>query len=361
MSLRKRFVATISIVLCLIGTPIAADVFYYPAEYKKLENDIYALSIQKSLLQSQLTKTQKEAAFEKNKLEEKVRSLESQIASLEDKLRSTDNSLRDEKRGRAEDNNENNLSLAEKERQIKTLKKQSTAKQQEMAETAAAQERAYLEEIKKLKAELERNRDEAKKQLEEVTEQKNKRIAELESALANKSHELATCLDTARQQKETVSELEKQALELEKRLEKEIAEGNLRIKRYKNRIVINIDDKILFPSGSAYLRRDVRKTLDTVADILAKNSSSRVLVEGHTDNVPIKTPRFPDNWELASARALSVLRHLLSNQALNPARFGAVGYGEYRPVAENNGSKNRQLNRRVDIVLQAADPSEEIK
>lgn len=336
-------------------TPLQADLFYYPSEYRKLENDIYALGIQKSILETQLANERRDAAFQKNRFEEKIRNLESQILSLDDKLRDVQNALRDERRGRVEDNAQNALRLDDKDRQIRALRRESSETQEKMAAEAAAQEKKYLAELQKLKAELEANREEFRRQLAELTEQKNRRIADLEAALSEKSRELAACIDLAQQQKQTVSELEAQARELENKLQKEIAEGNLRIKRFKDRIVINIDDKILFPSGSAQLRPEVKKTLDTVAEMLAKNRGSRVLVEGHTDNVPIKTPRFPDNWELSTARALSVLRHLLGTKNLEPARFGAVGYGEYRPVAPNDTPANRQLNRRVDIVLQLAD------
>ncbi|MBV6494631.1 MAG: hypothetical protein LDLANPLL_02665 [Turneriella sp.] len=333
-------------------TALKADLFFYPSEYEKAQNDIYALSIEKTLLERQLQEAKKDAAFQKNQYEEKIRQLESRIATLNDTLRETQNALRDERRAHVEDNAYNTLKIDERDRQIKALKQESSAAQKKLLEDAAEQEKKFLAEIEKLKKELEKNRDEYRKELAALTEQKNQRIAELEKALSEKSNELATCLDVARQQKQTVSELEAQAKELENKLQKEIAEGNLRIKRFKDRIVINIDDKILFPSGSASLRREVQHTLDTVAEMLAKNTSSNVLVEGHTDNVPIRTPRFPDNWTLSSARALSVLRHLLLNKNLSPERFGAAGYGEYRPVAPNDSVANRQLNRRVDIVLQ---------
>lgn len=332
-----------------------ADMFYYPSEYTKLENDIYALSVQKSILEKQLADAKKDAAFQKNQYEENIRNLNSRIASLEDKLRETQNALRDERRNHADDNAYNTLKLDEKDRQLKTLRHQSSEAQQKLADAAAAQEKKYLAEIDRLKKELEKNREEHRQQLADLTAEKNQRIAELEAALSEKTRALASCIDLAQQQKQTVSELETQAKELENKLQKEISEGNLRIKRFKDRIVINIDDKILFPSGSAQLRREVKKTLDTVADMLSRNTSSRILVEGHTDNIPIRTPRFPDNWELSSARALSVLRHLLENKTLEAARFGAAGYGEYRPVAPNNSAANRQLNRRVDIILQLAD------
>lgn len=333
-------------------TSLRADILYYPSEYTKLQNDIYALDVQKHILEKELAQLKKDSAFEKNRYEEKIRNLESRIAGLNDTLRETQNALRDERRGRVEDNAYNSLRIDEKDRQLKALHRESSDTQKKMAADAQAQEKKYIAELQKLKKELEDNREEFRKQLADLTATKNQRIDELERALSEKSRELASCLDLAKQQKQTVSELEGQARELEDKLKKEIAEGNLRIKRYKDKLVINIDDKILFPSGSAVLRGDVKRTLDTVADMLSQNTGSSILIEGHTDNVPIRTPRFPDNWALSSARALSVLRHLLENKTLAPVRFGAAGYGEYRPVAPNDTPANKQLNRRVDIVLQ---------
>jgi chemotaxis protein MotB len=75
------------------------------------------------------------------------------------------------------------------------------------------------------------------------------------------------------------------------------------------------------------------------------------MIEGHTDNIPIRTKRFRDNWQLSTERALSVLDFLLKNKGLNASRFGAAGYGEFNPIVPNDTPDNRSLNRRVDIVL----------
>ena len=78
----------------------------------------------------------------------------------------------------------------------------------------------------------------------------------------------------------------------------------------------------------------------------------RVIISGHTDNVPINTVHYPSNWELSSARALNFMKFLLaSNPALNPARFSAIGYSEYRPAATNSTEEGRMQNRRVEILI----------
>ena len=76
-----------------------------------------------------------------------------------------------------------------------------------------------------------------------------------------------------------------------------------------------------------------------------------VRVEGHTDNIPIKTARFPSNWELSTARSSNVVRHFIESLGMTPQRFSASGYGEYFPVANNQTPDGRQQNRRVDIVI----------
>lgn len=144
--------------------------------------------------------------------------------------------------------------------------------------------------------------------------------------------------------------LELQAKELENRLQKEIAAGNLRIKRRGDKIVINMDDKILFSSGSATVKPEIFDTLANISDILAKNRNI-VMVEGHTDDIPIHTPAYRDNWQLSSERAAAVLRTILRKKSLNPSRFSAAGFAEFQPVVPNNSDASRQLNSRVDLVI----------
>ena len=79
--------------------------------------------------------------------------------------------------------------------------------------------------------------------------------------------------------------------------------------------------------------------------------NNHIRVEGHTDNIPIRTIRFPSNWELSLARATQVLRKLHEKSKIAPQRLSATGYGEYRPVRPNDTAANRQLNRRVDLII----------
>ena len=94
--------------------------------------------------------------------------------------------------------------------------------------------------------------------------------------------------------------------------------------------------------------------MDKVAAVI-QNIRNPVRIEGHTDNVPIATRRFPSNWELSTARAVQVLKYFIAAGEIDPSRLSAVGYGEAKPVLPNNTPENRTKNRRVEIVLVTED------
>lgn len=116
-------------------------------------------------------------------------------------------------------------------------------------------------------------------------------------------------------------------------------------------LMIRIKEKALFPSGSAELVPESQLVGPVVAGLLGA-IPEHVIISGHTDNMPINTPQYPSNWELSSSRAMNFMKFLLeSNPALDPARFSAIGYSEYRPVATNNTEEGRMQNRRVEILI----------
>ncbi|MGB9866837.1 MAG: OmpA/MotB family protein [Bacillota bacterium] len=115
-------------------------------------------------------------------------------------------------------------------------------------------------------------------------------------------------------------------------------------------LVLRFADTVLFDLGKADLKPGARQILDKVSKVL-KDLPNHVRVEGHTDNLPISTPRFPSNWELSCARATNVVRYLIEANGLSPERLSAAGYGEFRPVSPNDSEASRRLNRRVDLVV----------
>lgn len=111
-----------------------------------------------------------------------------------------------------------------------------------------------------------------------------------------------------------------------------------------------LQDSILFDSGEAIILDSGIPFLNEVGQLL-KGIDNIVRVEGHTDSRPIATYRYPSNWELSGARAGGVVRHFIEEQDLDPDRFLIAGYGETRPVAENDTPENMSKNRRVEIVI----------
>lgn len=120
-----------------------------------------------------------------------------------------------------------------------------------------------------------------------------------------------------------------------------------------NEIQIRFTDNVLFDSGKANLKDEALEILSkiTVAIRTYEQSIQMIRIEGHTDNVPINTAEFPSNWELSTARAVTVLKFLIQNQNLSPEMLSAVGYGEYHNIAGNDTAEGRAKNRRVDFVI----------
>lgn len=126
--------------------------------------------------------------------------------------------------------------------------------------------------------------------------------------------------------------------------------GQVSVNIVRGRMVIQLPQDILFASGSANIGAEGRRTLQEVGSVIAELDDREFQVEGHTDDVPISTERFPSNWELSSARALSVVR-LLIQAGVDPVRVSGAGFGEFQPVASNDDAAGRRRNRRIEIVM----------
>ncbi len=112
-----------------------------------------------------------------------------------------------------------------------------------------------------------------------------------------------------------------------------------------------ISSEILFPSGSATLAEGGLSVLDRLVPLLNKDPHLRLVVEGHTDNIPIKTERFPSNWELSTARAASVARYLIEH-GVAPQRVQASGFADTRPLGSRDNPVDRTYNRRVELTME---------
>lgn len=147
-----------------------------------------------------------------------------------------------------------------------------------------------------------------------------------------------------------IKETEQDAIDLANALRDQIARGEVEIETHGREITVRIKEKGSFKSGSANLEKSYVKVLRKLQDTLA-DKPGIIAVHGHTDNVPIRTARFRSNWDLSSARAVSVAHALLVGGKLNPGRFAVSGYAETRPLVANDSNKARARNRRVELVI----------
>ena len=146
-----------------------------------------------------------------------------------------------------------------------------------------------------------------------------------------------------------------QASELRHRIFEQVKEMvppdfGLRFSESNQGIHMTFTDSFLFAPGSAEIQPQGRPLLDEIGRLI-RQLPYDVRVEGHTDNLPIRTRRFPSNWELSTARAVNVVKHLIETENVDPRRLSAVGYGDSKPLVPNDDAQQRAQNRRVEIVL----------
>jgi chemotaxis protein MotB len=195
------------------------------------------------------------------------------------------------------------------------------------------------QEVERLQAELSAAAADAGKSAAEIADLKDKL-----SQVQAQNEQLQQEKDTALQSRKGLEDEMRSALESK----------DVTISRLQGKLTVNILDRILFDSGEADLKPAGAAVLRKVAGILAAHPELKIHVIGHTDNVPIKAAarhRFPSNWELSTARATAAVRFLTENAGVDPRRLGAVGYGEFRPVADNATAEGRARNRRIAITI----------
>ena len=161
-------------------------------------------------------------------------------------------------------------------------------------------------------------------------------LGEAESAIAALKEENAHATKT------------QQGLEAEMR--KALESKDVTISELKGKLTVNILDRILFDSGEADLKAEGQRILEKIAGVLAQHTNRQVHVIGHTDDVPIHR-KFPSNWELSTARATAAVRFLQERAGVDPRRLGALGYGEFHPIALNTTAEGRAKNRRIEVVI----------
>ncbi len=203
------------------------------------------------------------------------------------------------------------------------------------------QERA----LRALRADIEQ-REEALRALRE----KNAAMLKDRGALAAQVSEMRAALQELEARKAAADARLRAFKDLLDRFRSLIDAGTLEVKIKDGRMLVVMATDVLFASGSATLSAEGKEALAEVTRILASIPDREFQVEGHTDDDPIHTAQFPNNWFLASHRALNVVQHMLDN-GMPPERISGASFGEYRPVAPNDTPENKALNRRIEIVV----------
>lgn len=158
-------------------------------------------------------------------------------------------------------------------------------------------------------------------------------------------------IEALQKEKEAVTQAQKN---LEKEMRAALQSKDVTISELQGKLTVNILDRILFDSGEAVLKAEGEMVLQQIASVLSQYPNRQIHVIGHTDNVPIRASawsRFASNWELSTARAIAAVRFLGENAGVDPRRLGAVGYGEFHPIADNATAEGRAKNRRIALVV----------
>jgi len=274
-------------------------------------------------------------------LTEKVK-LEGELASLESKIDSLETDV---------ENLESSLATTTGERD--ELEKELTDKKQTLSDLQLEHDqlKGYYENAINNSGRLSRDlKDQANRLMAlqktlEQTEYDNNILADSLESREQKVAELERILGETQSAIRNLKDMVSQALN-------NFASSELTVEQRDGRIYVSLSEQLLFKSGSAEVDPQGKKALAQLAEALQNSKEVRILVEGHTDNVPISSPSryMKDNWDLSVMRATSIV-HILLNNGVEPAMITAAGRGEYAPIAPNDTRENKQKNRRTEIIL----------
>ena len=186
--------------------------------------------------------------------------------------------------------------------------------------------------------------------IENVRQQTSEQQPQLETLRADRESDIAEQVEQI-----TREQIEVSLQALAEVLQDELTEGRLQLEHDRKRVIIRVEEKGSFPSGSADMTGDFEDVLERISGVLTE-LPGEITIEGHTDNVPISTPRFRSNWDLSAARSSSVANALLDSEEVGPERIRVQGYADTRPRASNDWPDTRALNRRVEIILDLTGP-----
>lgn len=206
---------------------------------------------------------------------------------------------------------------------------------------------------KKLKAEKEKNETFSKNAEQSIAEkdkklqEKNKELAERERIIKEKEQKLAELQSLMNRQDSVLKALNN----VVKNALLGFNKDELSVEMKNGRVYVLMNDKLLFKSASATVENKGKEALKKLSAVLLKNPDIDVMIEGHTDNLPIKNATYKDNWDLSTARANNIVRILSQEYKVPEKRLTAAGRGEFMPRADNSTAEGRAKNRRTEIVL----------
>lgn len=250
-------------------------------------------------------------------------------------LRSTNSTLQNEVEGLQREN----LRLKDEHQQMKTELIDLQAKFSRLYTDKGLDAQMYNDRIRQKEAELE---------LKERKIDENERLISLRENQIKEREQAIADLQRRLDRQDSITRSVNQAL---KNALVGFQSDEVSVETRDGKVYLSLSNKLLFKSGSVDIEAKGRDAIRILADVLKQNPDIDVMVEGHTDNVPIKTARFADNWDLSVARAITIVRMLTTSHNVPPTRLTAAGRGEFMPKASNDTAEGRALNRRTEIIL----------
>lgn len=291
----------------------------------------------------QLTKTQADLKSSADATSARLTETSAKLASANDQVASLQKSGADLQKALEANKGELSRKVAELVKDKDAVAQKLASTERAAAEAKAAGERQAAD-MTRADADLQAN-------LRDL----QAKLADLEKAKASLESEKAAL---QKQKDDELAATKKSYEGMMSGLKAEIQNGEVTISNLQGKLTVNMVDRILFDSGSAEVKPAGRKILARVGEVLNTMQDKDIRIEGHTDNVPISAElagRYASNWELSTARATAVARYLQDHAKVDPKRLIAAGLGEWRPVASNDTSEHRALNRRIEIILVARD------
>jgi chemotaxis protein MotB len=225
------------------------------------------------------------------------------------------------------------------------------------AETELRETQARLQAMEEERQSLEARCDQLQSDIEKC-EKVNATLSESIKNLAVRAQKLKMELEKQKSvvylQDQVIKLLDDTRKTIESSLKDQIASQGIELVESEDQLKVVLVDRILYDPGSVEVNEDGKNLLRTLADTFKRDDQYHIVVEGHSDNLPLSgslKERYPTNWELSAARAASVVRFLQWKCGIEPQRLSLRGYSYYRPVTSNDSEKGRSQNRRIEIIL----------